>query len=58
MRAEELATEFGIAGECELVSSGGAFLEGLLAVVLEHQLRRTPDVDLRDHAAKMYGRRR
>jgi hypothetical protein len=36
-----------IAGERELVSSSGAFLERFLAVALEHQLRRPPNVDLR-----------
>ena len=32
--------------------SSGAFLEGLLAVALEHQLRRPPNVDLGYHAGK------
>jgi hypothetical protein len=45
-----------IVGEGELVSSSGAFFEGLLAVALEHQLRRPPDVDLGYHSAKMYER--
>jgi hypothetical protein len=47
-----------IAGEGELVSSSGAFFEGLLAVALEHQLRRPPDVDLGYHSTRMYDRRR
>ena len=47
-----------IAGERELVSSSGAFLERSLAVALEHQLRGPPDVDLGYHSAKMYGRGR
>src|ERR1700734_2225651 len=43
----------GITGERELVGSSGAFLEGLLlAVALEHQLRRPPNVDLGYHAGK------
>jgi hypothetical protein len=42
-----------IAGECEFVSSSGAFFEGLLAIALEHQLRRPPDFDLRYHPARM-----
>jgi len=41
-----------MAGECELVSSSGAFFESLLAIALEHQLRRTPNVDLGYHAVK------
>jgi hypothetical protein len=45
-----------IAGECEFVSSRGAFLEGLLAIALEHQLRRPPDGDLGYHSTRMYGR--
>src|SRR6202011_185872 len=48
-----------IAGGHELVGSGGAFLERLVAIALEHQLRRPPNVDLRDHALKLhiYGQR-
>jgi hypothetical protein len=41
-----------IARESEIISSGGAFLECLLAVALEHQLRRSPNINLRYHAAK------
>ena len=42
-----------IASERELVSSSGAFVERLLAVALEHQLRRPPDIDLGYHAGKV-----
>jgi len=41
-----------IAGKRELVSSSGAFLQRLLAVVFEHQLRCPPNVDLGYHAEK------
>ena len=34
----------------ELVGAGGAFLDGLVAVPLEHQVGSAPDVDLRYHA--------
>ena len=47
-----------IAGKRELVSSRGAFLERLLAVALEHELRRPPDVDLGYQPGKLHGRRR
>ncbi len=43
-----------VAGGHEFVSSGGAFLERLVAIALEHQLRRPPNVDLRDHALKLH----
>jgi len=43
-----------VAGGHELVSSGGAFLERLVAMALEHQLRCPPNVDLRDHALKLH----
>ena len=48
-----------VAGGHELVGSGGAFLERLVAIALEHQLRGPPDVDLRDYALKLhiYGQR-
>ena len=35
-----------VAGGYELVSSGGAFIERLVAIALEHKLRRPPNVDL------------
>ena len=41
-----------IAGESELISSGGAFLKGVIGVALEHELRCSPNVDLRYHFAK------
>jgi hypothetical protein len=41
-----------IAGERELVSSSGAFVERLLTVALQHELRRSPNVDLGYHAAQ------
>jgi hypothetical protein len=41
-----------IVGKRELVCSSGAFLERLLAVVFEHQLRCPPNVDLGYHAGK------
>ena len=47
MRAEELATEFGVAGECELVSSICVFVEGLLPLAFGNQLRRVAGVCLR-----------
>ena len=37
----------------QLVSSNGAFLERLLAIALEHQLRCPPNVDVRDQSAKL-----
>ena len=41
-----------IIGGSEFVGMRHAFLKGVIAVALEHQLRRSPDVDLGDHAAK------
>jgi hypothetical protein len=41
------------AGERELVSPRGAFLERLVTLALEHQLRRSPDVDFGDHREKV-----
>jgi hypothetical protein len=42
-----------VAGGRELIiSSSGAFRLGLLAVALEHQLRRPPNVDLGYHTGK------
>ena len=41
-----------IAGDRELIGSSGAFLECLVAVALEHELRRPPNVDLGDHTVK------
>ena len=38
----------------EFVSSGGAFLERLFAIALEHELRRPPNVDLRDNAPRLH----
>ena len=35
-----------VAGRRELVTSGGAFFERALAIPLEHELRRPPNVDL------------
>jgi hypothetical protein len=35
-----------IAGECKLVVAGGAFLQRSLAIALEHELCRAPNVDL------------
>jgi len=43
-----------VASGQELVGSGGAFLERLVALALEHQLGRPPNVDLRDHAPKLH----
>jgi hypothetical protein len=43
-----------VAGGHELVSWGGAFVECLVAVALEHKLRRPPNVDLRDRALKLH----
>ena len=41
-----------VAGGRELISSSDSFLERLVAVALEHELRRPPNVDLRYHAGK------
>jgi hypothetical protein len=41
-----------VAGSHELVGSGAPFR--LVAIALEHQLRRSPNVDLRDHALKLH----
>ena len=43
-----------VAGGHELVSTGDAFPERLVAVAFEHQLRRAPNVDIRDHALKLH----
>jgi hypothetical protein len=43
-----------VAGGLELVGSGSAFLERLVAIPLEHELRRPPNVDLRDHAPRLH----
>ena len=43
-----------VAGGHELVSSSGAFLERLVAIAPEYQLRRPPNVDLRDHTLKLH----
>jgi hypothetical protein len=45
-----------VASECEFGSSSSALLERLLAVALDHKLRRPPDVDLGYHTAKATGR--
>jgi hypothetical protein len=39
-------------GGCELVGARDAFLERLIAVALEHELRCPPNVDIGYHAAK------
>jgi hypothetical protein len=39
----------------ELVGSSGAFLEGSLAITLEHQAGGAPDVDLGYHTPKCTG---
>jgi hypothetical protein len=41
-----------IAGECKLVGASGAFLKRSLAVALEDELRRPPNVDLGYHDGK------
>jgi hypothetical protein len=38
-----------------MVILGSAFVDGLLAVALEHQVRGAPDVDFRYHATKANG---
>jgi hypothetical protein len=38
-----------IAGERQLIGSCGAFVERSLAVALEHELRRSPNIDLGYH---------
>ena len=42
-----------IPGGRELVGTGSAFLERFLAVPLQHELRRAPNIDLVYHAAKV-----
>jgi hypothetical protein len=42
-----------VAGERQLVSSNGAFLERSLAIPLEHELRGSPNVDLRYQSARL-----
>src|SRR6516225_3099566 len=42
-----------IPGGRELVGASGAFLERLVAVPLQHELRRSPNIDLGYHAAKV-----
>ena len=42
-----------VAGERQLVSSNGAFLERSLAIALDHELRRPPNVDLRYQSARL-----
>jgi hypothetical protein len=42
-----------IAGGCELVGAGGAFLQRSLAVALEHQVRGAPNVDLRYQSGRL-----
>jgi hypothetical protein len=42
-----------IAAGRELLSSSGAFLERLMAVALEHQVGRAPNIDLGYHAVKI-----
>jgi hypothetical protein len=42
-----------VASECKFGSSCSALLERLITVALEHQLRRTPNVDLGYHASKL-----
>jgi hypothetical protein len=43
---------FMVAGGLELADSQSAFGLGLVAVALQHELRRPPDVDLGYHAGK------
>ena len=47
-----------VASECEFRSSSSALLERLITVAHEHQLRRSPNINLRDHGDTVYGRRR
>ena len=42
-----------IPGGREFVGAGGAFLERLVAVALQHELRRSPNIDFGYHAAKV-----
>ena len=42
-----------VAGKRQFVCSNGAFLERLLAIALDHELRRSPNVDLRYQSAKL-----
>ena len=41
-----------VAGGRQLMGARGAFLERPIAVTLEHELRRPPNVDLGYHVAK------
>ena len=43
---------FMVAGGVEFAGAGGAFGLGLVAVALQHELRRSPDVDLGYHASQ------
>jgi hypothetical protein len=58
IRCKVAAPSTSPASECEFGSSSSALLERLITVALEHQLRGTPNVDLRYHSTRMYGRRR
>ena len=42
-----------VAGERQLVSSNRAFLERSLAIALDHELRRPPNVDLWDQIGRL-----
>jgi hypothetical protein len=43
-----------ILGCRKLIGAGGAFLEGLIAVALEHQVGRAPDIDLGYHTTTLH----
>lgn len=47
-----------IIGGSELVGAHHAFRKRVVAIAIEHELCRSPDVDLGYHATKVYGRRR
>jgi hypothetical protein len=47
-----------VASECEFFCSSSALLERLITVALEHQLRRSPNINLGYHSDTMYARRR
>jgi hypothetical protein len=44
---------FAIAGSSKCISASRTLCPGLIAVTLEHQLRRAPNVDLGYHVAKV-----
>ena len=44
-----------LARERQLVGASSGLLKRVIAIAIEHQLRRPPDVDLRDHVDRLSG---